>query len=1148
MKAIIKKHTARRLLSLLLTASMLLSILVALPITVLAADYETFNSGAVYIDSSFDGKNVLIKDGVFSVTVSGAKNVNIIFDGVTMDRRYANDTNGTVTGLSDVSTKLGWTCAQTCPLLITNNSEVTVAFRGTNNFYAGTNRCTVSSASYYTKNQGGGGFAGIQVDSGSQLTIAQSGGTINAYGAFYVEGDNSENSSYGYNAPTGATQNELAGGAGIGGGVTGSTTTSASSTYTAGTPGTIIINGGNINAYGGHEAAGIGGGLNGAATSSSIIINGGNITAYGGRWATGIGDGDSLQKNWSSKYADKYSIIINGGMVFSVGGVNCPGIGATDEISTLKERKDTSGLEIKINGGTVTAKSGYPDGFNPGGTTGYAGEDAAAAIGAGNGTNMASNSISIASAASIIASGFGHYSITENGTKNEAPPTVNIDSSGYMFLGRFPKLASSAQRTFELFEADRFDREIEGLTYQYIKYVTQPEDGSTAEIYYYCPEAPNKEWLRKAGSDGSLENSTLVELNSAEELDAKTEELALALWVGSDSIKIGEVTAPAFFRSIAITLPNPQDHGGIYALRIPTSSIYGYTGTLPDGLEHIIITIDAREQGVLSGELDYPVKFNIKFDSVSDTLTDLDIYRDGQHTDGSNGLIGDLFSENSFAYTVYIEHDDTKAYIFAKYTKPAKTSDRITLESVGDSLNLSITQVGGDMIVTGEIDMTGSTEKIIRLKKTDTVDNGTLGSIVYKITIIKKANYILTLNPLDKVYDGAAVKPNISSFHSQGGDTITPDADELANATYTYTYYEIKGTSAPTQLESAPKNAGTYKISAKINAKTFSAEIRDQDSTFTISQKQLTVSRIENALAYVTSEEYNKSWTTAPHPITDPGKIYLTGVVGSDDVTANAASVSYNDTSIGYKADKITLTGITLSGADNANYTTATEQNVFGQISYSLNKAIFRKKPGTGSVWDKFYPTDSKVPVNDDTKDYHSPKNGTVFDAHSEYVYARTENKGDALSIYAVDIEFGAMYFTYSRSTWNPDSFAYEELKGESRWSGFDGSNNQILIKNRSNSEVYYAVNSKIDFIHSSIGDSTAGIKADIYPSNSSAGTAITGQTKTVSAATPGDDKGTGTEGIARCYIILSGVPQLADSDHFTVVGSLTVTISRSTG
>lgn len=1145
MKAIIKKHTARRLLSLLLTASMLLSILVALPITVLAADYVTFgeNSGAVYIDSSFNGKNVLIKNGVFSVTVSGAKNVNIIFDDVTMDRRYANDTNGTVNGLYYVSTeKLGWTCAQTCPLLITNNSEVTVAFRGTNNFYAGTNRCTVSSASYYTKNQGGGGFAGIQVDSGSQLTIAQSGGTINTHGAFYVEGDNSENSSYGYNAPTGATQNELAGGAGIGGGVTGSTTTSASSTYTAGTPGTIIINGGNINAYGGHEAAGIGGGLNGAATSSSIIINGGNITAYGGRWATGIGDGDSLQANWSSKYADKYSIIINGGTVFSVGGVNCPGIGATDEISTLT-RKDTSGLEIKILGGTVTAKSGYPDGFNPGGTTEHKKDDAAAAIGAGNNTNMASNSISIASAASVIASGFGHYSITENGTKNEALPTVNIDSSGYMFLGRFPKLASSAQRTFELFEADRFDREIEGLTYQYIKYVTQPEDGSAAEIYYYCPEAPNKEWLRKAGSDGSLENSTLVELNSAEELDAKTEELALALWVGSDSIKIGEVTAPAFFRSIAITLPNPQDHGGIYALRIPTSSIYRYTGVLPTGLEHIIITIDAREQGVLSGELDYPVKFNIKFDSVSDTLTDLDIYRDGQHTDGSNGLIGDLFSENSFAYTVYIEHDDTKAYIFAKYTIPAKTSDKITLESVGDSLNLSITQVGGDMVVTGEVDMTGSTEKIIRLKKTDTVDNGALGSIVYKITIIKKANYILTLNPLGKVYDGAAVKPSISSFHSQGGDTITPDADELANATYTYTYYEINGTSSSTQLESAPKNAGTYKISAKINAKTFSAEC---ETSFTISQRTLTVSRIENALAYVTSEEYN-GWT-APHPIADPGKIYLTGVVGSDDVRASAASVSYNEISIGYKADKITLTGITLSGNDSGNYTTAENQTVFGQISYSLNKAIFRKKPGTGSWWDKFYPTDSEVPVNDDTADYHSPKNGDVFDAHSEYVYARTENKGDALSIYAVDIEFGAMYFTYSKSMWDPDSFEYVDLVGESKWSGFDGSNNQILIKNRSNSEVCYAVNSKIDFIHSSIGDSTAGIRADIYTENSSAGTAITGQTKTVGAATPGDDKGTGTEGIARCYIILSGVPQLAESDHFTVVGSLTVTISRSTG
>ncbi len=215
-------YAARRWFALVLALLVIVAGLVAFPMTVWAADPdETFSNGAVLIDSSYNGKNVLIKNGVFSVTVSGTAEVNIIFDSVTMDRRYASDTNGIVVGLYNVAQSLGWRSgstyyAQTCPLLVTNNASVTVAFRGENNFYAGTNRCLVYSNNTYSKAKNGGGFVGIQVDSGSSLTIAPSGGTINAHGAFYVEDDNSENASYGYSAPDGTTHNELYGGAGIG--------------------------------------------------------------------------------------------------------------------------------------------------------------------------------------------------------------------------------------------------------------------------------------------------------------------------------------------------------------------------------------------------------------------------------------------------------------------------------------------------------------------------------------------------------------------------------------------------------------------------------------------------------------------------------------------------------------------------------------------------------------------------------------------------------------------------------------------------------------------------------------------------------------------------------------------------------------------
>ena len=1138
--------------SLLIAISVLMAVFAVFRLPVSAADPDyTFSSGAVLLDTSYTGKNILIQNGVFSVTVSGATDVNIIFDSVTMDRRYDKDVNGTIEGLWKVTTALGWRTsnysttgtAQTCPLLLTNGASATVAFRGVNNFYAGTNGCTVDSSNGYTKVQTGGGFAGVQVDAGSALTISPSGGTLNAYGAFYVEGDNSENSSYGYGSPDGVSHNQLAGGAGIGGGAAWNTTTSAYSSYTAGTPGTIIINGGTINAFGGHEAAGIGGGLNGAATNTSVTINDGNVNAYGGRWAAGIGDGDSLQNNWTTKYTDNYSIVINGGKVSAVGGVGCPGIGSTDEVSAGNgiSRISTSGLTIYLKGGEITAKSGYPDKFNPQGTAGYSGTDAAAAIGAGNKTNMEPNSIHVSSAAKIIASGFGHYSITENGVKYDALPTVNIDSDGYMFLGRFPEFTSSQNRTFELLEAQRFDTVINGETYQYRKYVTQPADGSTGEVYYYCPEAPDNRWLLKAGADGTVGGSAVVPLASAAALEAKLDELMLTLNVDDSSVKISKVTALAHFRSIALSLPNPQEHGGIYALKVPTASLYGYTGTatLPQS-GYAAITIGAEEQGTISGEIAYPGHLNIKKDSVSGTLTDLDIYRDGSHTDGRNGLIGGAFRENVFAYRIYIEHDDPAAYFYAKY--PVEDNVTVNTEAIG--MDVDKQQTGTDMIITARLDMTGVTEKVIRLKKTDTITvdgkTVTLNSVVYKITVVKKALYKIELNALNRVYDGTEVRPSILRLYSEEtGEAYTATDAELKSVGYSYFVQE--GTLWTSLGAAAPKNAGTYKVSAAIHADTFTAT---SDAEFTISKRTLTVNRIQNPLTYVSAAEH-AGWT-APRDIQDPGRIYLSGVVGSDEVSASAASVFYNDISIGYRVDKITLTGITLSGADVNNYETADTQKVFGQINYSLDGAIFRKKPGM--AWDKFYPVDSLIPVAPGTADWHSPATGGVYNAHSDYVYARTENMGNSQSVYAVDIEFGAMYFTYSMSKWNVNTMVYEELVGESRWTGFEGGNNEIKVTNRSNSSIWYSPNAKIDYLHSALGDSTVGIKANFYADNSSSGTPITGVKQEIPAALAGDRNSFGSAVSRRCYIRLSGVPQLGDSDHFTVVGNVSVTISRSSG
>ena len=1332
-----------------------------------------FDSGAVLIDSSYNGKNVLIKDGVFSVTVNGATDVNIIFQDVTIDRRYASDTASdgqsgqTIENLYEVSSALGWgTTAQVCPLLITGNSGATVAFRGTNTFYAGVNGCTVSSAGVYTAAQSGGGFAGVQVDSGSSLTIEY--GNLSSYGGHYVEGDNSNNYGYGYGYPSGASPT-LAGGAGIGGGVTYDTASSYGRDYTQGTPGTITINGGTINAYGGHQAAGIGGGLNGAATSASITINGGDITVCGGRWAAGIGDGDSLQDGYSGDFANSYSINIHGGMVNAIGGVACPGIGSTDSLSAGVSATATSGLEITIDGGKVTALPGYPDMFNPDGTTGYTESDAAAAIGAGNKTNMQSNSISITSDAEILASGFGHYSITENGTSYDARPNVNIDSDGYLYLGRFPDLVDYTSRVFELYEAQT--EIIDGKVY--CKYVTQPADGSPGAVYYVCAEAD------KPLLDANREEVIPDGGTTASDYDALFEELRLTLYVDETSALIKSVQVLKHFRSIALSLPKPEEHGGLYALKIPCETLYQYDDSafsLPES-GYITVTVSANDSGTISGELVYPQANNIEMDAVTTPFIDLDVYRDGPYQDGRDGLIGSNFFMNVYAYTVYIENTDNTAYLYGRYIQEENSSGSIDIDDTAVSL-------GTEDYFTAEVDMTGLKEKVIRIRKTDTVDGNQSNSIIYKITIIRKSVYKIDLKNISKVYDGVQVTPSINEIYAgthpgyqavhsivsqisgSPAHTVTPsgttlsaagtygyyqranrtasislntscemDASETGKLVYTVTvevasvtnatnivspdpfvftvtlnhgaaptvagsnasvsvaayrkqYFNLvpdntagtisinynstnsvvlfslsypfpngptatgdesakqeaealaekalaqgatsgewqytsfgseaysgsvnaevfktaftastantntsssagtdeteyttsaesattgKYTIEPTggsadyeaievaeeelnsavysfysstdggntwlALSGAPKDAGLYKVSAVIEAESYTAS---GEIVWNIEKRPIRVLGIANYLRYVTSSEY--STLTVPCPINEPGDFLLENVVADDKgkVIASAVSVYYNDISIGFGQTKVTLDGVVLSGTAAHNYTTEDIQQVPGQISYSMDGAIFRKKYGLS--WDKFYPIDSPDPVSSATADYHSPINNGVYDAHADYVYARTTGQGKAGAVYAVDIEFGAMYFTYSKTRWNTGELVYDELENESKWDGFDGTNNRVEIFNRSNAAVQYSVKPEISFLHSSIGDKQHGIRAKIYDVNATSGNDITNVLRTLIEATEGSARQFGQASNEACYLHLSGIPQFGEAADYTVVGQLTVTIRK---
>jgi hypothetical protein len=162
--------------------------------------------------------------------------------------------------------------------------------------------------------------------------------------------------------------------------------------------GHIIIESGTIEATGGKNAAGIGGGQGDPGSSTScgnITISGGTVTATGGKNAAGIGSGQ--------RPASCGTITINNGTVTATGGAFAAGIGSGYGATCGK---------ITISGGTVTATgsngligsmtyaggAGIGSGIGAdnggsctditisGGTIDATGGDGAAGIGGGSGT------------------------------------------------------------------------------------------------------------------------------------------------------------------------------------------------------------------------------------------------------------------------------------------------------------------------------------------------------------------------------------------------------------------------------------------------------------------------------------------------------------------------------------------------------------------------------------------------------------------------------------------------------------------------------------------------------------------------------------------------------------------------------------------
>ncbi len=851
--------------ALLLVLAFVLVMLQPFSLIVSAADAYTFDfttdSSVIIIDQAFiDDKgtnNFIIPDEAYSVTVIGDVSVMLTFNEVTIDRTdtagsnttvdYSGDDNATLRqNLWDAGVYLhenyGWEqptgggyYVPTCPFLITGGATVYALFATTNiddkdrtcRFEAGANGWYMASEDatslrnvHDNDTTYRGGYAAIQVEESSSLVIL--GGKVVALGGYLFSGitgldsaieiNHKKDTSDPYGVPSGLKNGYSGGGAGIGGGAAYNTTTASSTGYTAGTPGNIRIQNGKVIAVGGHMAAGIGGGVNSASTSGTIEINAGEIYAVGGRWAAAIGDGDSVSGATSTTYANEHEIIINGGTIEAYGGTASSGIGTTDNVSENVGGNQTHGLEITINGGSIKAQSGEPDAGN---------SSATAAIGAGQGTDMHPNSISIYSEAFISAVSFSRYAISNYGTDEEAIPVINLDPDGYMFMARFDEVGSG-ERTFHLYPVIHND-EGDPLLVEDAAYELMVSGYTPDASYLYAKDityAEGKYYL--TDSDGNALTQEAAEaLGIAGEWSATDNKFytttipELSYYYDTSTI-LETYTIPANYKAVAITLPDPTLYGGAYILHAQNAANdINYT-------DDAYALIEKRSPGTTSGE----IIFNATANSYHVTYDNTGYVENPQMTeDFSAGPLSNLeagaaggenlikFQPSAYGYTVYLPYGTTKFWFkFSFNTAYEAVFNDETLNVTVTDLNITsdkgevagsydeaaiaskatdnvFTYESGDLEIK-DSDGDGVLESAeIWIKKTDASGDGqNTDTISYKINFIVKEKYTLSIASLSKTYDKIPVEAQAAAMYVPGtGITSTVYNKDAAPSNLPYT-------------------------------------------------------------------------------------------------------------------------------------------------------------------------------------------------------------------------------------------------------------------------------------------------------------------------------------------------------------------------
>ncbi len=119
--------------------------------------------------------------------------------------------------------------------------------------------------------------------------------------------------------------------------------------------GELVVHGGTINATGGSNGAGIGGGQgfnDNGNDGGSFTLYGGTVTAQGGRNAAGVGGGGGYQANYHGGAGGR--VRIYGGTLRATGGYRGAGIGSGEQA----DKVGWDAVDLKVFGGRVIAQGG----------------------------------------------------------------------------------------------------------------------------------------------------------------------------------------------------------------------------------------------------------------------------------------------------------------------------------------------------------------------------------------------------------------------------------------------------------------------------------------------------------------------------------------------------------------------------------------------------------------------------------------------------------------------------------------------------------------------------------------------------------------------------------------------------------------------